>query len=375
VATNSISQGDAASTIWSIILGETREIGFAHRTFKWRNNAADKAAVMCVIVGIRNKSAAPKRLFDGDLQVTASNINSFLLNMPDILVSRRNRSLFGLPDMQFGNMPYDGGKLLMTPLERTALLEQAPAAERYVRRFMGSQEVVKGIERYCLWIDDDQLEQAKQFAPIADMIEATRTKRLEMKDKAGRDLADRPHQFREHYAPQRSAILVPGVSSERRPYLPVDRVGSDVIPSNLNFALYDAPEWCLALIASRLHLVWIGTVCGRLESRFRYSNTLGWNTFPVPNFTETQLEALNASARDILKTRYLHHPKTIADLYDPDTMPDDLREVHRRNDELLETMYIGRPFKTDTERLEKLFKLYAARVEKLKPNKTSKETA
>ena len=168
------------------------------------------------------------------------------------------------------------------------------------------------------------------------------------------------------------AILVPSVSSERRPYLPVDRVGNDIIASNLNFALYDAPEWCLALIASRLHLVWIGTVCGRLESRFRYSNTLGWNTFPVPRLTDDQLEALNASARAILKTRYLHHPKTIAQLYDPDNMPDDLREVHRQNDALLERMYIGRLFRNDTERLERLFKLYAARIEKLKKEEAPK---
>ena len=133
------------------------------------------------------------------------------------------------------------------------------------------------------------------------------------------------------------SILIPSVTSERRPYLPVDMVGADVISSNLNFALYDAPEWCLALIASRLHLVWIGTVCGKLKSDFRYSNTLGWNTFPVPRFTSGQLEQLDASARMILKTRYIHHPKTIAELYDPDKMPDDLREVHRQNDELLES--------------------------------------
>lgn len=366
VATNSIAQGDAASTIWPLILGGGREIGFAHRTFKWRNNASANAAVMCVIVGIRNRSNAPKTLFDGDLKTPASHINSYLLNMSDMVVRRLNTSLFGLPEMQFGNMPYDAGKLLMKPSERDQLLDHHPEAAEFVRRFMGSQEVVKGIERYCLWIDDEKLEEASKIVGVRKMIEATRAARLDMKDKAGRDLAERPHQFREHYAPRSSAILVPGVTSERRPYLPVERVGADVIASNLNFALYDAPEWCLALIASRLHLVWIGTVCGKLKSDFRYSNTLGWNTFPVPRFTDDQLEALNASARSILKTRYMHHPKTIAQLYDPDDMPDDLREVHRQNDELLETMYIGRPFRNDTERLERLFKLYAARIEKLK---------
>lgn len=365
VATNSIAQGDAASTIWSLILEETREIGFAHRTFKWRNNAAANAAVMCVIVGVRNKSGAPKRLFNGALESQASHINNYLLNLPDVRIKKSGYSIFGLPDMQFGNMPYDAGNLLMTREERDRMVKRHPEAGEFIRRFMGSQEVVKGIERYCLWIDDDDLEKAMQIDGIAERVEATRAARLNMKDKAGQKLANSPHQFREHYAAEKSAILVPRVTSERRPYLPVERVGTDVISSDLNQVLYDAPEWCLALIASRLHLVWIGTVCGRLESRFRYSNSLGWNTFPVPRFTEAQLEALTTSARMILKTRYMHHPKTIAELYDPNEMPEDLREVHRQNDELLETMYIGRPFKNDTERLEKLFKLYTARVEKL----------
>ena len=366
VATNSIAQGDAASTNWPLILDTGREIGFAHRTFKWRNNASANAAVMCVVVGIRNRSNAPKMLFDGDLRTPTAHINNYLLAMGDIVVTRASASLFELPDMQFGNMPYDAGNLLMTPDKKQALLENHPEAERFVRRFMGSQEVVKGIERHCLWIDDDKLPEAMQITGIAEMVEETRLARLEMKDKAGKELAARPHQFREHYAPKKSAILTPSVTSERRPYLPVDRVGADVIASNLNFALYDAPEWCLALIGSRLHLVWIGTVCGKLKSDFRYSNTLGWNTFPVPRFTEDQLAALNASAREILRTRYMHHPKTIAQLYDPDKMPDDLRAVHKANDDLLEEMYIGRPFRNDTERLERLFKLYAARIEKLK---------
>jgi hypothetical protein len=366
VSTNSIVQGDAVSTIWPLVLGTGREIFFAHRTFKWRNNASANAAVMCVIVGIRNRSAAPKTLIDGDLSFAAANINAYLLDGPDLAVTRQSSSLFGLPDMQFGNMAYDAGNLLMTREDREKLLEDHPEAAVFVRRFVGSQELIKGIDRYCLWIDDDRLEDAMAIPGLAGKVEATRLARLDMKDKAGKALANRAHQFREHYAPKGHAFLVPGVSSERRPYLPIDRVGADTIASNLNFALYDAPDWCMALIASRLHLVWIGTVCGKLKSDFRYSNTLGWNTFPVPKFTEDQLASLTASAMGILRCRYGHYPATIAELYDPDKMPDDLRAVHKANDDLLEGMYIGRPFRNDTERLEHLFKLYAARVKKLK---------
>lgn len=366
VSTNSIVQGDAVSTIWPLVLGAEREIFFAHQTFKWRNNASANAAVMCVIVGIRNRSTTPKTLVDGEVSFTAANINAYLLDAPDLAVTRQSTSLFGLPDMQFGNMPYDAGNLLMTREGRDHLLDDYPEAAGLVRRFVGSQELIKGIDRFCLWIDDDQLEMAMAIPGVAQKIEATRLARLDMKDTAGQALADRPHQFREHYAPTGHAFLVPGVSSERRPYLPIDRVGADTIASNLNFALYDAPDWCMALIASRLHIVWIGTVCGRLESRFRYSNTLGWNTFPVPKFTDDQLAALTKSAMAIMRCRLTHHPKTIADLYDPDKMPDDLRAAHKANDDLLEGMYIGRPFRNDTERLEHLFKLYAARVKKLK---------
>lgn len=365
VSTNSICQGASAANLWPEILTDGVEIGFAHRSFKWRNNASANAAVICVVVGMRNKSNAIKRIFDEGVSAEAANINSYLLNDQNVFVTGSSKGIFGLPEMNFGCMPYDAGNLLLLPDEKEQMLAEAPEASKFIRRFMGSQEVVKGIERHCLWISDADLRDAMAIPPVARRVDATREARLKMKDKGGVELAERPHQFREHVAPEHHAILVPRVTSERRPYLPVERVGADVISSDLNQVLYDAPEWCIALIASRLHLVWIGTVCGRLESRYRYSNTLGWNTFPVPKFTEDQLEALSASARKILRTRYSHYPATIAELYDPDKMPDDLRAVHRENDEILESMYIGRPFRNDTERLEKLFKLYAAKVKSL----------
>lgn len=362
VSTNSICQGASAANLWPHILYGRLQIGFARQSFKWRNNASANAAVICVIVGLRNVSTLARRLFDGEHSTSADNINAYLIDAADIYVTGRSNSAFGLPPMDFGCMPYDAGNLLMNADEREAILVEARQAEPLIRRFMGSQEVVKGIERFCLWISDDSLPEAMQIAPVARRIEATRVARLQMKDAGGQALAARPHQFREHVAPKKHAILIPSVTSERRPYLPVEKVGADVISSNLNQVLYDAPDWCISLIASRLHLVWIATVCGKLKSDFRYSNTLGWNTFPVPKFSDAQHEALSASALNILKCRWSHYPKTIADLYDPDKMPDDLRAVHCENDELLETMYIGRPFRNDTERLEKLFKLYAARI-------------
>lgn len=283
--------------------------------------------------------------------------------------------MFGLPTMDYGNKPVEGGALILSPEERDAFIAKDPRSEKFIRRFVGSMELVRGIDRFCLWIPDDDLEKALEIETIRERINQSREIRVSMKDAGGRKLAERPHQFRDLLAPKSHAIFVPSVTSERRPYLPFDRVGADTIASNLNFALYDAPDWCMALIGSRLHIVWIGTVCGRLESRFRYSNTLGWNTFPVPRFTEAQLEVLTASARKILRTRYAHFPKTIADLYDPEKMPEDLRAAHKENDDLLESMYIGRPFRNDTERLEHLFKLYAARVKQIEKEEVAKKAA
>jgi hypothetical protein len=364
VATNSIVQGAAASTVWPLVLGEGREIFFAHRTLKWRNNAKDVAAVMFVIVGLRNRSSEPKTLIDGDLGSTAANINVYLLDAPDVVVTPAGSSIFGLPEMLFGNMPRDGGHLILDDQDRITLIDDGFG--EFVKNYMGSEEVVKGFNRHCLWIPEGRQDDARRHPIIASRLESVAEMRRASDASSTRDFAARPYRFVQiQGVAQQSAILVPRVSSERRPYLPFDRVGADTISSDLNQVLYDAPDWCMSLIGSRLHLVWIGTVCGRLESRFRYSNTLGWNTFPVPRFTETQLEALSASARKILRTRYGHFPKTIADLYDPEKMPEDLRQAHKENDDLLESMYIGRPFRNDTERLEHLFKLYAARVRQI----------
>ncbi|OHC43574.1 MAG: hypothetical protein A2092_12605 [Rhodobacteraceae bacterium GWE1_64_9] len=363
VSTNSICQGQSVPALWPHLLKDDLEIGFAHRNFKWRNNASANAAVICSIVGLRNKGKATKRVFDGDLESTPDGINAYLVDGPILYVRASRKRLFGLPLMDYGNKPTDNGNLILSISEREVLLSTHPEAEQFIRQFKGSQEVVRGQVRHCLWLKEADLSKAMRIPEIARRVAAVRAFRLKSTKTATVKIAERPFEFDEiRVDPTSHSFLVPSVTSERRPYLPIERVGSNVISSNLNQVLYDAPEWCVALIASRLHVVWIATVCGKLKSDFRYSNTLGWNTFPVPKFSDDQLAQLSASARRILKTRYQHYPATIAELYDPDKMPDDLRQAHRDNDDLLETMYIGRPFRNDTERLEKLFKLYAARV-------------
>ncbi|MBK1667376.1 hypothetical protein CKO28_04950 [Rhodovibrio sodomensis] len=361
VATSSITQGRQAPALWPHILNDL-QINFAHRPFKWRNNAAANAAVDCVIVGCRRTSDGPVRLYDDGVVKSGGPINAYLIQGPLVYGGQQSRSLFGLPQMLYGGMPNDGGNLLLSAAEKDRILERHPEAERFLRPFVGTTELIEGKERFCIWIEDEDLDIARAIPPIAERVERTRRHRLDSTNVETQNRAGVPHRFW-HPAPPSASnqLIVASASSERRPVLPADFAPAEVVPSNLCFVIPNAPPWTFALVASRLHLVWIEAICGKLERRYRYSNTLGWHTFPVPRMTASQLDELNESARRILRTRAAHHPKTIADLYDPEKMPDDLREAHRRNDELLETMYVGRPFKNDTERLEKLFKLYAAR--------------
>jgi hypothetical protein len=260
--------------------------------------------------------------------------------------------------MQSGNQATDDGNFVLAPDERAALLLAHPEAERLVRRYTGSREFIQAEERYCLWINDEYRELAESIPTVRSRVQAVGEFRRTSRGKQANDHAGSPHRF--VYAPHQDsrAIITPKVSSERRPYLPCGFVEKDTIVSNLASVMYGAELWNFSIIASKMHLVWVATVCGKLKTDFRYSNTLGWNTFPILTLTEKNKADLTRCAEDILLAREAHFPATIADLYDPDTMPADLREAHERNDEVLERIYIGRRFRNDTERLEKLFDLY-----------------
>jgi len=260
--------------------------------------------------------------------------------------------------MSFGNMPVDGGNLLLSSDEFKSLALTQEDERTFIRRIYGSAEFIRGIDRKCLWVTDENLPRALLIDSLSKRIEAVKSMRLKSKDSGTNELSAKAHQFREMNCAEQHTLILPGVSSERREYLPIGLIDSQSVVSNLAFALYDAPLWNMALIASRIHLVWIATVCGKLETRYRYSNTLGWNTFPVPLLTEQNKADLNTCAENILLAREAHFPATIADLYNPEQMPENLRHAHERNDEVLERIYIGRRFKNDTERLEKLFELY-----------------
>jgi hypothetical protein len=296
---------------------------------------------------------------NGSVVREVENINAYLVSGPNVVVEKSPRPISGLDQMDFGNKPVDGGNLLLSNDEVDALCLSEAQIGKFIHPIFGSAEFIRGLSRSCIWITSAQVAEAESIPAIALRIEAVRQMRLSSPKAATIEIASVPWRFGEvRQTGDEVVTAVAAISSENREYLPCGLLPAGTIISNKCYALYDAPLWNLALIASRLHWVWIGTVCVRMRTDFSYSNTLGWNTFPVPTLTDKNKADLVHCAEDILLAREAHFPATIADLYASDAMPADLRAAHDRNDEVLERIYIGRRFRNDTERLEKLFELY-----------------
>ncbi len=364
VATNSLMQGQQVPTLWSAILATNYEIVFGHTSFKWANLANHNAGVTVVIVGLSNRATNNKRIYSlsesGETIVKdASNINPYLISGSNVIVHPESNNLSGLPEMARGNSPTDGGHLVLEHEELLSLSLNEEVRRKFIRPFVGSRELIGGSSRYCVWIEDDQIEEARNEPALNSRIEKVCDFRKGSRKAATIKAAAWPHRFDERkpisYAP---VICIPVISSENRPYLPANVLPSGTVVSNKAFTISGKSLWPLAIICSRLNLAWVATVCARMRTDYSYTNTLGWNTFPVPTLTDQNKADLTRCAEDILLAREAHFPATIADLYDPETMPADLRAAHERNDETLERIYIGRRFKNDTERLEKLFELY-----------------
>lgn len=363
VTTNSICQGQQVALLWPLIFAKKRIIGFAHTSFKWANLASHNAGVTVAIVGVFPEGPTSRRIFSIDntgrpVVKFCSNISPYLIDGPSVFVSKTTQSLSDLPRMTLGNVPYDGGALLLDESEKNSLIGKSNKYKKFVKKFYGSAEFIRGISRYCLWITEEHYDEAMDLPEVKSRVSLVKQMRLGSTDAGTRALAERPHQMREMNKGKSHTIVVPRVSSENRPFLPVGLADFDTVIGDKNYALFDAPYWVIALIASRIHLVWIATVCVRLRTDFSYGSTLGWNTFPVPKLTEQNKVDLTACAHNILLARESHYPATIADLYNPESMPENLRLAHEKNDEVIERIYIGRRFKNDTERLEKLFELY-----------------
>ena len=380
VSTNSICQGQQVPILWPLIFKTGHEITFAYTSFKWANLASHNAGVTVAIVGISNHAGKVRRLFsiseDGrTIEKQTPNINAYLAAGRNIIVEKESAPIAALPKMIFGNKVVDGGNLRMSQHDMAHLDLPEAAQASFVRRIYGSSDFIRGEIVYCLWISDNHLAEAMSYPAVAERIGAVKSLRLASPDKSANQMADRAHQFREMRAARAHTIILPRITSENREYLPAGIIDASGVVSSQSFALYDEPIWLLSVLVSRLHIAWVATVCGRTRTDFAYSNTLGWNTFPVPTLTDKNRADLTRCAEDILLAREAHFPATIADLYNPDDMLADLREAHERNDEVLERIYIGRRFRNDTERLEKLFELYTKMASKAAPAKKRKTGA
>lgn len=359
VSTNSICQGQQVAMLWPHIYNLKLEVDFAHQSFKWTNNAKGNAGVTCAIVGIRSLTDEKKVIFNNGLSHSAKNINSYLIDAGNSIIERRRLPISSFPSMSRGNQPTDGGHLILTVNDKNCLLAGHPEANALIRPLLGSSEFIRGLERYCLWIEDENLSLAESIPPIKERIEKVAEMRLASKDKGANKMASRPHQFREMKVGKETSLIIPSVSSERREYIPIGFLDSGTVISNLAQAIYDPPPYIFAIISSRMHMTWVRAVAGRLKTDYRYSSALCYNTFPFPDISEKQKESLEDHVFQVLDERELHPEKTMAQLYDPDKMPDGLRQAHHNMDMAVEKCYRSKPFKSDEERLEYIFKLYA----------------
>lgn len=360
VSTNSICQGDSVGLFWPNIFNLDIDIFFTHTSFKWQNNAKSNAGVVVVIVGLKDKkNKAKKLIFTNQNQFDVDNISPYLTKGSNLVVSRRKKVISNnLPKMNFGNMPNDGGGLILSTLQKEEILDQNPECSKIIRKFVGSQEFIRGQDRWCLWINDEDLLLATSNDFIRDRINLSKEHRVKSVDKGTNKLSERPHQFRDRNIANKSQIIIPSVSSERRSYIPIGFLNNNEIISNLALVIYDSDPWILGLLTSKMHLIWTGAVGGRLGSGYRYSAEICYNTFPFPNISEKQKQIIQKQVYNILSEREKNPEKTMAQLYDPDKMPNGLRQAHHFNDLAIESCYRSKPFASDEERLEYLFKLY-----------------
>ncbi len=372
VSTNSVCQGEHVGIMFPKIYIEDVDIEFAYTSFKWKNNAKDNAGVTVVIISLSQSSDKKKKLYINGLIIETDNINAYLsASTSNTIIEKRSRPLSDFPDMSFGNMPIDDGNFILTPEEADAVVKAN--GEKYIKHFIGAAEFIRGNDRLCLWIPDENRDGAYEIEVISNKIKKVAEIRSNSSRKETKKLASTPWKFGFISHKDTNSIIVPSVSSERREYIPMGFLDDNTVISNAASAIYDAKLWLFSILQSRMHMVWIRTVCGKMKTDYRYSTTLGYNTFPCANLTDVQKQVLEKSARSILLIREKYSELSLADMYDPDKMPTDLKQAHEENDILVDQLYRKKGFVDDEERLAVLFDLYEKMIEEEKINGKAKK--
>jgi hypothetical protein len=365
VSTNSICQGEQVALLWPNIFSLGLEIGFAYKSFKWSNNAKEKAAVICVIVGIRIKSSKPRLLYDANLSKQTNNISPYLTPNSNTIVKKQSHSLSSVPSLVYGNQSIEGGHLILSETEREVLILKYPIVEQFLRPLYSADDYLNGSKRWCLWLKEKDLNLVGSIPEINDRIQKVKTFRERGGDVA-RSLVNIPYRFRYVHEAKESILILPRTTSERRQYLAIGFLSKEAIVTDAVQVIYDPEVYILGILSTKIHMAWVKAVGGRLKMDPRYSNSLCYNTFPFPMLNDKQKEIIANHVYAVLTERENHSEKTLAQLYDPDKMPLGLKDAHHQLDLAVELCYRSKPFETDEERLECLFKLYEQMIEEEK---------
>ena len=378
VSTNSISQGEQVAILWNILFNKYRiKIHFAHRTFKWNNEAKGNAAVHCVIIGFANFDIAEKYISDYEdiqgepLTIKAKNINPYLVDGSDTIITNKSFPISNIPLMRFGSMPRDGGNLIFTETEKEEFIKIEPQAEKWIRPYTGSQEFINGYSRYCLWLVDISPKELKALPEVLKRVNKVKQFRLESKAVSTQKFATTPTLFCQIAQPDTDYLLVPRVSSERRKYIPIGFICKNIIGNDAVLLIPNATLYLFGMLTSEMHITWVKYVCGRLKSDYRYSKDIVYNNYPFPeNVNEKQKQKVETAAQAVLHTRAKYPDSSLADLYDPLTMPPDLIKAHQILDKAVDLCYRPQPFVSELNRIEFLFSQYEAlNAPLLKPEK------
>ena len=367
VSTNSITQGEQVSALWYHLQPLQAKIIFAHRTFRWDNEASDKAHVHCVIIGFTVGSYnGPLCIYDGDNKITANNINPYLLDAPTVIIDSRSSSVSdGVPKIMYGSMPIDDGHLTVTDDEVEKIISECAECSQYIRSYIGGNELINRREKKCLWLHHANPAIFKKSKTILEKVEETRLFRAGSGRPQTVAAAQTPYLFGEIRQPDTPMLVIPKVSSERRRYIPIGFVGPEVIVSGSALIVPGATLYEMGVLSSNVHNSWMRAVCGRMKSDYQYSNKIVYNNFPWPSPTDEQKAKIEKTAQAILDARALYPDSSLADLYDPLTMPPELQKAHSLNDAAVMQAY-GMPVKTTTEAdcVAWLMRIYQGLVEK-----------
>ncbi|MGA8895756.1 MAG: type IIL restriction-modification enzyme MmeI, partial [Planktothrix agardhii] len=384
VSTNSITQGEQVGLLWTELLNNFGiKIHFAHRTFQWNNEAKGNAAVHCVIVGFANFDSSSKILYEypsvrsEPLKLSAKQINPYLVDGADVVIKNRSTPICNVPKMIWGNKPSDGGNFLFdNEEEKNEFLAKEPKSIKFVRPFLSGGDFINDRKRWCLWLKDITPNELREMKEVVKRVEKVKQMRLASVASVTQKKANTPTLFAQISQPDTNYLAIPEVSSEKRKYIPIGFLESNIIASNKIQLVPSATLYLFGILTSEMHMTWMKYVCGRLESRYSYSSTIVYNNYPFPeNVSDKQKQKVETAAQKVLDTRAKYPDSSLADLYDPLTMPPDLVKAHQALDKAVDLCYRPQPFVSELNRIEYLFSLYEAlsapllKVEKKKRSK------